>query len=112
MILATAVFSSIYSVIGIVMGLLGLVGMAATGWVVTRSSMVKNTIATQDNYIKALKQENDYQLGHVEKLEARITTLESQLDLMQEMVTSKAAVESLAKTVNEQHEEIMKELSR
>lgn len=102
--------SSAYTIIGVIMGVLGLIGLVAAGWVVARSGMTRSTITTQDTYIKALQQENSFQADTIKRLETRLQAAEAQINVLQEMVTSKAAVDALTQLVRDNQQALLEAL--
>lgn len=117
--LDSAPVTASYNIVGIVAGLFGLIALAASGFFIARSAMVKATIATQDQYIKAIKEENDHYSHTVASLTSKVVQLESEIGLLKDMVTSKnevasvlAQVEEINKKIFSRHEELLAALKK
>ena len=98
------------TLIGVVGGILGLVGLVAAAVVVARSSIAQNTIRLLEDNTSALSKRVEIMEAENEQLRLRVSTLEAiNTDLLIQ-VKSVPEYGVLAKTVNENFRDVLTEI--
>lgn len=99
--------------IGLIGGILGVVGIAASALVYFRMGMAKTTIelleknnSTLNDRVGILEHEGREKDKHIAKCDGKIAALESERTTLRDLVTGRSAVENLAQLLDVEFKEI------